>query len=299
MSYDDLLQRARWCEEVGIDSFWLMDHLYPPGLPGVPSLEAWTLAAALLANTSALQVGHMVSCANFRSPALTGKMATTLDVVSGGRFVLGLGSGSVEVEHRQAGLPWGTFAERTDRLEETLEIVTRMFTGEATTFEGRQFSVHDLPNLPPPTTPGGPPILVGGTGARTLGLAARFASIWNCPTYGLADRAALFSRLRQACDAAGRDPAEIKVSTESVLVLVRDDADLPEAMAKAERRYGMGFGLEDGFVGTPARVAEALAQEVAQGVRHFVFFVYDRAARDTLDLLGNEVIPAVRKAAGA
>lgn len=295
MDWDGLLQRATWTEELGFDSFWLMDHLYPPGMPGVPSFEAWTAATALLTQTTRLRVGHMVLCNNFRSPALLGKMATTLDVISEGRLLLGMGSGSVGIEHAQAGLPWGGFGERTRRLEETLEVLTRMFRGEPTTFEGEHVSVRDLPNLPVPTTPGGPPIVVGGSGERTLDLAARFASIWNLPTYALAEAGQAMERLDRACEQVGRDPATLVRSTESVLALAATEADLPAVTAAAQRRYGNGgFGLEHGFIGTPDQVVERLRAQVADGISSFVFFLHDRATRESLELLAEEVVPHVR-----
>jgi alkanesulfonate monooxygenase SsuD/methylene tetrahydromethanopterin reductase-like flavin-dependent oxidoreductase (luciferase family) len=294
MDWDGLRQRALWVEELGFDSFWMMDHLYPPGLPTVPSFEGWTAATALLAATSSLRVGHMVLCNNFRSPALLGKMATTLDVISGGRLLLGMGSGSVGLEHVQAGLPWGSFGERTQRLEESLEIVTRMFRGEPVTFDGATVSVRDLPNLPAPITPGGPPIVVGGSGPRTIDLAARYAAMWNCPTYALAETEQAMANLDRACERVGRDPATIVHSTESVLALAATDADLPAVTAAAQRRYGGGgFGLEHGFVGTPDQVVERLRSQVALGIDYFVFFPHDRCTRETLELLAEEVVPHV------
>lgn len=294
MDWDGLLGRALVVEELGFDSFWMMDHLYPPGLPGVPSFEAWTAATALLGATTRLRVGHMVLCNNFRSPALLGKMATTLDVISGGRLLLGMGSGSVGLEHEQGGFPWGAFGARTRRLEESLEVLTRMFRGEPATFEGAEVSVHDLPNLPAPATPGGPPIVVGGSGPRTLDLAARFAAIWNCPTYGLAEMGRALEELDRACERAGRDPSTIVRSTESVLALAATEADLPAVTAAAERRYGGGgFGLEHGFVGTADQVVERLRAQVALGIEHFVFFLHDRGTRETLQLLAEEVVPRV------
>ena len=120
----DVLHCAQRCEELGIGSLWLYDHMYGPGVPDIASMEAWTLATALLSRTERLRVGHMVLCNQFRHPAVLAKMATTLDQVSAGRLELGLGSGSIEDEHTRLGLPWGTFAERSGRLAETLEILT-------------------------------------------------------------------------------------------------------------------------------------------------------------------------------
>src|SRR5688500_18139752 len=139
--WDDVRRRAARWEELGIGSLWLYDHLYAPGLPQAPSLEGWTLAAALLAVTTRLRVGHLVLCNQFRHPALLAKMAATLDVVSAGRLDLGIGSGSYEPEHRQAGLPWGGFGERTARLAATLEILTRAFAHGVVDFDGRYHSV--------------------------------------------------------------------------------------------------------------------------------------------------------------
>lgn len=294
LSWEAILERALSIEELGFDSMWIMDHLYPPGLPGVPSLEAWTLASALLTSTTTLRVGHMVGCNNFRHPALLAKMATSLDVISGGRLVVGLGSGSFSIEHDQAGLPWGSFAERTERLEEALEIVTRMFASDVTTFEGRHYSVRDLPNLPRPVQ-APPPVLVGGSGSRTLELAARYADIWNCPTYALGKLDETVHGLRQACTLVGRDPSDIRLSMEAVLVLGATDDDAAAALAVAERRYGAGgFGLhEGGFIGTPDTLVAKLRAHVDRGITHFVFFTHDRGERDTLELLADKVVPRV------
>ncbi|CAO5249078.1 LLM class flavin-dependent oxidoreductase [Frankia sp. AgKG'84/4] len=206
LDFEFMLDRALACERLGYDAFWLFDHLYAPGLPAVPSLEGWTLATALLARTTRLRGGHLVTCNNFRHPALLARMAATADVISGGRVELGLGSGSVEQEHLQAGFPWGTPRERGERLGEALEIITRMFAAPRTTFEGRHYAVHDLPNLPGPVQRPRPRIHLGGVGPRwTLPLVARYADVWNVPTYAL-DRIGELSRALDAeCERIGRE----------------------------------------------------------------------------------------------
>ena len=294
-SYEDLLVRARSIEELGYHSMWLYDHFYGPGLPDVTSLEGWTLACYLLAQTERLRLGHLVVCANFRHPALLGKMATTLDVLSNGRFELGLGSGSVELEHHQVGLPWGPFAERSERLGEALQIVTDMFAAERTTFEGRHYQVHDLPNLPPPVQRPRPPIHVGGVGPRhTLPLVARYADVWNIPVYGLADWEEKEQVLVAECDKIGRDHTEIRRSHEAVLVLAPDERSLVEARAKAERRYpGPSWGIEEGgYVGTPAMVVDRIGHWLERGITFFVFFTHDRGDPATLELFAERVLPA-------
>ncbi len=291
--FEDLVDRAGWADELGLHSFWLMDHLYPPGLPNQPSFEAFTLAAALLARTSRIRLGHMVTCNNFRHPALVGKMVSTLEAISGGRFILGIGSGSVPAEHDQVGLPWGSFTERTERLAESLEILTSMLGQERTTFEGRHYVVKDLPNLPQPQRR--PEVLVGGGGARTLALAARYADIWNCATYDLAHLRERVHALREACASVEREFSSIRLSLEAVLVTAETDEAVDDALALAERRYGgPGFGLtEAGFIGTPQRIAERIRAFAAEGITLFVFFLHDRGTRRTLELLGEQIVPAL------
>jgi alkanesulfonate monooxygenase SsuD/methylene tetrahydromethanopterin reductase-like flavin-dependent oxidoreductase (luciferase family) len=296
-SYEQMLARARLCEDLGITSFWLFDHLYTPELPGYDALEGWTLATALLAQTSTLRIGHLVINNNLRHPVMLAKMATTLDVVSGGRLELGIGSGSYEAEHHEGGFPWGSLRERSERLGEGLEIVTRMFADEQTTFEGRYFQVRDVPNRPRPVQKPRPPIHVGGIGARyTLPLAARYADVWNVPTYGLGEWEAASLTLDAECDKVGRDPATLRRSLEAVLVLAPDEAGVAAGRALAERRYGgPAWCLEEGgFIGTPAQVIDRIGEQVDKGISLFVFFPYDRGEEKTLRLFAEEVMPHFR-----
>jgi alkanesulfonate monooxygenase SsuD/methylene tetrahydromethanopterin reductase-like flavin-dependent oxidoreductase (luciferase family) len=295
-SYDEIRARAELCEELGFHSLWFFDHLYGPELPQQPSFEAWTLATAVLARTTRLRVGHLVLSSTFRHPVLLAKMATSLDVISGGRLELGIGSGSYAAEHERAGIPWGTFAQRSAKLRETLEIVTSMFAAPTTTFAGERYRVRDMPNLPPPVQQPRPPIHVGGAGERfTLPLVARFADVWNCPTYALAEFDAKQAVLARECRAIGRDPAAVRISHEAVLVLVEHERDLDDAMRLAERRYGgPGWGLrEGGYIGTPEMVVERIRAQIARGITSFVFFTHDRADPVTLRRLAEEVVPAL------
>ena len=293
-AYDDLAARARHCDELGFDSFWLFDHLYGPMLPEMASFEGWTTATALLTETDRLRVGHMVLCATFRHPALLGKMATTLDVISNGRLNFGIGSGSFEPEHVEAGIPWDTLAYRSEILEETLEIVTRMFTGEPTTFAGKHFQLENYPNVPGPVQQPRPPVYVGGVGEkRTLPLVARFADVWNVPTYALGELEHKASVLDAECARVGRNPADIRRSLEAVMVIAPDDAALADAVAKGERRFGSpGFGLHDGgYIGTPNQIVDRIGEHRALGFSEFIFFLHDRAAPDTLELIASDVLP--------
>jgi alkanesulfonate monooxygenase SsuD/methylene tetrahydromethanopterin reductase-like flavin-dependent oxidoreductase (luciferase family) len=294
--YAQIRDRAQSVEDLGFHSLWLFDHLYGPELPDRPSFEGWTLGTALLAETTRLRVGQLVLSNTLRHPALLAKMATTLDVISGGRLELGLGSGSYAPEHERAGIAWGSFRERSAQLGEALEIITAMFAAPSTTFAGEHYAVRDLPNLPPPVQRPRPPIHVGGAGERhTLPLVARYADVWNCPTYALGELAAKRAVLERECAVIGRDPGEIRISLEAVLVLGADRAGVADALALAERRFpGPGFGLhEGGFIGTPDEIVATMRAMAAEGVSLFVFFTHDRAAPETLGLLADEVLPAL------
>ncbi len=296
LGFEDLVGHAVRCEQLGLTSMWLYDHLYSPGLPEHPSLEGWTAATALLARTTTLRVGHLVLNNNFRHPVLLGRMISTLDVISGGRLDVGIGSGSYPPEHAEGGFPWGPMAERTERLEEALEILTRMFAGEPAAFDGRHYRMAGVPNLPPPVQQPHPPIHIGGIGERfTLPLVARYADVWNIPTYGLADWRTKIPVVEQHCERIGRDPATIRRSLESVLVIAPDGARLAERRAKAEKRYGgAGWGFGAAFVGTPEEIVDQIGTQVGAGMGLFVFFLADRGNGDMLDLLAEQVLPHFR-----
>src|SRR4029077_18598554 len=131
-----LRERVVACDRLGIDSVWFMDHLYPPGMPTVPSFEAWTTATALAALTERIRIGHLVLANGFRHPALLAKMATTLDHASSGRLALGIGSGSYAPEFSQFGLPFPSDAVRAEQLDESLQILRLLFTEAAPSFAG-------------------------------------------------------------------------------------------------------------------------------------------------------------------
>ncbi len=292
-TYAELLHRARRCDDLRIDSLWLYDHLYGPGVPDYPSLEAWTLATALLSNTERIQIGHMVLCNQFRHPAVLAKMATTLDQISGGRLQLGIGSGSIEDEHTRVGLDWGTFAERSARLGETLEILRQAFADERIDFTGEHYTVRDMPIKPGPAQQPRPPVIVGGMGEKyTLPLVARYADVWNVPTYALGELQRKTEVLRSICEDIGRDPDTITLSDEAVMALAPNDASLPAIRTLAEKRFGVpAFGLhEGGLIGTPSAIVDRLHELQELGFGQIVLFTHDRGSDETLELLVSEVI---------
>jgi alkanesulfonate monooxygenase SsuD/methylene tetrahydromethanopterin reductase-like flavin-dependent oxidoreductase (luciferase family) len=292
-TYEQILHRAQRCDELGIDSLWLYDHLYGPGAPDYPSMEAWTLATALLSRTQRIHVGHMVLCNQFRHPAVLAKMATTLDQISAGRLQLGIGSGSIEDEHNRVGMEWGTFGERSERLGETLEILHQAFANEVIDFTGKHFTVRDMPIKPGPVQQPRPPIVVGGVGEKyTLPLVARYADVWNIPTYALGQLEHKMAVLRSACAEIGRDPSDITLSVEAVMALAPDDGALPSVRELAEKRFGVpAFGLkEGGLIGTPPAIVDRLHELQNLGFGQIVLFTHDRGSDATLELLASEVI---------
>lgn len=292
--YDQLLGLAHTAESTGFTSFWLFDHLYAPGAPGHPALEGWTTTTALLANTTTLRVGALVLCNNFRHPALLARMATTLDVISHGRLEFGLGSGSYEQEHHEIGIPWESAKVRSERLGEGLEIITRMFANDVTTFEGVHYTVRDLPNLPRPVQRPRPPIHIGGAGPKyTLPLVAKYADVWNVPTYGLKDWQRLTETLEQECAKVGRDPAEIRRSHEAVLAIAATEGELADLEVITRRRFAPAdaFGIDEGYIGTAEMVAGRIREHAAQGIHAFSFMVAARTAAETMERFASDVLP--------
>ena len=191
---------------------WLNDHLTDMTDAGGPSQEALTLLATLVHRVPGKWVGHAVLSNTFRHPAVLAKAATVLDHATGGRFVLGLGAGWHVFEHRTFGIPLPPIGERIDRLESAVEVITALFSPEAASPPGitrpdRFYPLEDATNVPPPLTPGGPPIFLGGQGKRGIALAGRAADGWHLPGVNAGDKryfAAKREELLGALEAAGR-----------------------------------------------------------------------------------------------
>lgn len=240
VSYHQILRTWQQADEVpDVEHAWLWDHMLPlTGPKDGPIFEGWTLLTALAAQTRRLRLGLLVTNNQIRQPAVLGKIASTLDVISGGRLILGLGAGGTLSsgtprtadqhpglqEYLAYGLPVTTPAEGIARLAETITIVRNMFTRDVFDFDGRYYSLRGTYNEPKPVQPGGPPVLVGGTGTRMLRLVAEHADIWNIPgpPHGSLEFVADRSRVLDAhCADIGRDPAEITRSAQ--LVITADD----------------------------------------------------------------------------
>jgi F420-dependent oxidoreductase-like protein len=302
------IQRTDWpalrdavlaAEAAGFDAVWLDDHLLSDeGDWRDPKLEGWTALAALASLTSRVRLGHLVSANTFRNPGLTAKMATTLDHVSGGRFILGLGGGWFEREHEAFGLDFGGgFGERLDRLEEAVDLVERLLAGERVTHEGRFYRMVDALCEPRPVQ-ARLPLLIGGSGRRkTLRTTALHADLWN--GYGTPERIADTSAvLRERCAEVDR-PFETIERTVTMDVVIRDrPADARRAYAAIREAHGLGGSGDDvdasgSAVGPPDAVADVLSGFQALGIAE-VMWVF-RAPFD-LETIGRleEVRSALR-----
>jgi probable F420-dependent oxidoreductase len=249
---------ARQAEASGLDSIWAFDHLLfrYPGRPAEGLHEPWTMLAALAATTERVQLGTLVMCTAFRNPALQAKMAATLDEVSGGRLILGLGAGWHEPEFRAFGYP---FDHRGGRFEEAFTIIRELLRTGRADLRGRFYQVEDCVLLPPPRRR--IPLLVAARGPRLLRLTAEHADAWNAAWFGLPDErlASRHAELAAACAAAGRDPASLEVT---VGLEVRFE-DLLAGQAGAGRASAA-------LGGSAEELAAGLQAHAAVGVGHAI-----------------------------
>jgi len=241
--FPTVLAQAREAESAGFDSIFVMDHFYQLpmlGTPDQPMLEAYTALGALATATERVQLGTLVTGNTYRNPTLLAKIITTLDVVSAGRAILGIGTGWFELEHDQLGFEFGTFTDRFNRLDEALQIILPMLKGDRPTFSGTWYQASEA--LANPRYRDHIPLMIGGSGVKKkIPLAARHFDHLNV--------IASFDQLpgkvqvaRQQCDEIGRDPATLETST---LITVLLDENVKPDQIPAERRGRMVMGGAD------------------------------------------------------
>ncbi len=291
-------QEARACavevDELGFDSAWVCDHVYGVPLPQLPIFEAWTQLAAVAALTEHVELGTLVTPPFFRNPAVLAKQVATLDHVSNGRAIVGLGAGWFKPEFEATGCEFPALGERMRALEETAEILKSLFTEERTTYAGRHFQLKDAICEPKPVRR--PPLLIGGGGERVLmGIAARHADIWNNLAVFQGDLGKKIDALRRRCDEQGRDFDSIEISQQCVVVLGEDEDAAVQALAKAQKIYGghMGAGLEaHGIWGHPERVIDCIERHRALGCTTLLIEFFGRDTRQPARLFAEKILPA-------
>lgn len=306
--FPSVIAQARAAEAAGFDAAFVMDHFYQlPGLgaPEEPMLEAYTALGALATATERIQLSTLVTGNTYRNPAMLAKTVTTLDVVSGGRAVLGIGAGWFEFEHIGYGYEFGTFTERFQRLEEALQIIQPMLQGQRPTFDGKWY--HTREALNEPRIRDDLPIMLGGGGEKkTFGLAARFADHLNiiCDAPELPRK---IEALRQRCAEVGRDPETLETSFLAFLILDEDGdrarALQDELLRKQAARDPSGPSVDElretvgrrQFVGAPDDVAEQIQRRVldhgVDGV--IVNMVTNGHEPGALELAGKTLSPLV------
>ena len=292
----EVIRIARLAEDIGLDSVWLVDHFCyseaaemeklgakpPPELVGklIGAWECLTMAAALTRATERVEIGTLVTNTGYRNPALLARMADTIDELSDGRFILGLGAGDFVSEYRAFGYD---FERRVGKFEEALQIIRPLLRGESVTFDGEFYRVHEALLLPKSSRPGGPPILIGTlrSGPRMKRLIMQYADHWNCWLSSTDSHARAYVEYRDAflaaCEKHDRDPDTLERNV-SVRISTTDERP---------RFAGM-----DTIAGSPAEIADELARFADLGVAHIAAWPYPNTAKGleglapALELLG-------------
>lgn len=251
--FPTVIAQAREAESAGFDSVFVMDHFYQLpmlGSPDQPMLEAYTALGALATATERVQLGTLVTGNTYRNPTLLAKIITTLDVVSQGRAILGIGTGWFQLEHDQLGFEFGTFTDRFNRLDEALEIILPMIKGEQATFSGKWYRASEA--FANPRFRNHIPLMIGGSGEKkTIPLAARHFDHLNVIA-GFDELPGKLEVARRSCEEVGRDPATLETSTLTT-VLIDENAGLDQIPAEMKQRM---------VVGTPDSVADQIKTKV-------------------------------------
>jgi alkanesulfonate monooxygenase SsuD/methylene tetrahydromethanopterin reductase-like flavin-dependent oxidoreductase (luciferase family) len=262
-TWSQLSFMATLAEDTGFDSIWLGDHLmyrHPdPAIPPVGPFEAWTTLAALAGVTKRVELGPLVASLGFHNPAMIAKMAATIDQISNGRFILGVGSGWNEPEYRGYGFP---FDHRVDRFEESFAVIRQFFETGTCTFSGKYVQIEDGVLFPRLLRKGGPPIMIGSNGKRMLNIAFPYARMWNAwwADYDndVEKLPALLAQIDVACDAVGRDPSTLVKTVCPLVTFERGDLPVnPGRIAKREIRGD-----------DPSALADELATYARLGIGH-------------------------------
>ena len=276
LSFEQLIARARAAEAAGFVGIAGMDHLAPPMAEDQPMYEAMITNAWMAAHTSTLKVSSLVLCDAFRLPAMLAREAVTLDHASGGRFELGLGWGSVPTEFPTYGVGSTVPRERVDRMRETMMVLRAFWAGETLDLDGEYHQLSGARQAPTPLNK--IPIIIGGTGPKTLALVRDYADWWNVHTGGLNKVAELRDKVGSA-----------RVSIQEVTAFVHQGASRDEAVAVAKKR----FGYTTPFVGSGPELVDHYGQLAEQGIERVYTWFTDFSAPETLTAFGAEVIAQV------
>ncbi|MEA2608036.1 MAG: hypothetical protein QOJ75_279 [Chloroflexota bacterium] len=281
-------------DHLGYDQLWTWDHLYPiVGSPDGPMFEGYMALAGWAGVTKRATLGLMVGANPFRNPGLVVKMVTTLDHVSGGRAVLGIGGAWFETEHTAFGIDFGTgIGERLNRLDEAVELMSGMLRSGRGSARGIAYQARDARNNPGPVQDRLPILIGGGGEQKTLRTVARYADMWNIANADPETAAHKLDVLRRHCDEIGRDPAEIEMSISLGPTLIRDDdAEADRAIAAIHER---NIGTDRAILhGSPSMLAERIREYQAVGFTNVLYHLAPPFDDETLERFIAEVKPLV------
>ena len=313
-TFEQVVEIAQTLEELGFDGFYSSDHLFGVGGGGsmratfTPLLEAWTLMAGLAPVTKTLKLGCMVTGVTYRHPAMLAKICSTIDVMSNGRLVLGIGAAWSKGDHLAYGIPFPGLKTRQEMLGEALDVIHGLWTERSFSYEGKHYRVEDAPMEPKPVQKPRPPVLIAAVGETGLALTAKHAQYWaslSTPSYA----AEKIARIEALCAERGRDPNEIEYMRYCDMLLT-DDADrardvieqrgrsLQTQPSTAQARNSVdGEPLEarvraGALIGSPAEMREEVARYVDVGVTHIVIMTPRPWDRRIAERFSNEVISA-------
>ncbi len=295
--YEAMTRVGKAAEQAGYDSIWVYDHFHTVPTPELETtFEAWTITAGLARDTSRIKIGQMVTCNGYRNPALLAKIASTVDVMSNGRLLCGLGAGWYEHEWRAYGYGFPDVPDRMRAFRDACEIVVRMWTEDKPVFKGKYYSIDGAINLPKGVQKPHIPLWIGGGGEKvTLKLVAQWGDACNV---GGGDPAVVRQKLeilRGHCATVGRDYETITRSTNINLFLLEDGADPEQATAKARRNTSFEEYSRGAFVATAGQVVERINKLIEAGANYIITY-FPRVAYDhsMLTRYAAEVMPRFR-----
>jgi F420-dependent oxidoreductase-like protein len=309
--YEDISKVAHRAEMLGFHSVWLSDHMMPL-MEERPLLEGWTALSAVAAETNLVKLGTIVMCNSFRHPSLLAKMSSTLDVISKGRLILGIGAGYIEKEYNAYGFPFPSASERIEQLSESLRILKLMWTQKRASFEGKYYTIRNAICEPKPVQKPHPPLLIGGTGKKISRVIAELGDYCNLDRLTVEEVRAFLDRLRTQCEEVGRPAGEVRASlcTDIYMGLTDEDvnrkidAGYQKFMAMTEHARNDNIGLyvdrfrpcsKDEYVrrrihGTPSECIDQIAEYVKSSVGLFILVFQDVTEPNSLQEFHDQVI---------
>jgi F420-dependent oxidoreductase-like protein len=296
-TWDDLLATWKEAEALGFDSAWVYDHFIPIyGNQDGPCLEGWTALAALAAATSRMRIGVMVTGNTYRNPALLAKMATTVDHVSHGRLVLGIGAGWFDRDHTAYGFAFDTPRIRARKLAEGLKVITSLWTEDHPSFTGKYYSLDKAPFAPPNVQKPHPPIIIGGQGKRWIvPLVARYADGWNAVSGvspdGIRERRKI---IEEECRRLGRAPCPAEVSALLPLIAITDIPLAGPAIRLGARAVVRKEIARSILAGSPSSIRDRIHEYTEAGVTEVILSLRAPFDRELLRRFAKDIMPAFR-----